>query len=138
MRRGAHSVRYSRRVAKRQVVSFIDDLDGRELDIDDAHTISWSWSGVEYQIDVSSANLDKIENGRVPVARLLEVSTRVGGRKQSTAPKVSTPAASAESSSSSARPSTKVIREWAQEAGYEVPLRGRLPKEILDAYDAAH
>lgn len=126
-------------VAKRQVVSFIDDLDGRELDIDDAHTISWSWSGVDYQLDVSSANLDKIENGRVPVAKLLEASVRVGGRRQSTAPKVSTTSPASDSSAAAAgRPSTKVIREWAHESGYEVPLRGRLPREILEAYDAAH
>ncbi|MGC4934446.1 histone-like nucleoid-structuring protein Lsr2 [Gordonia sp. DT30] len=125
-------------MAKRQVVSFIDDLDGRELDIDDAHTISWSWSGVDYQLDVSAANLDKIENGRVPVAKLLEVSARVGGRRQSTAPKVSATSSSSDSSTNSARPSTKVIREWAQEAGYEVPQRGRLPKEILEAYDDAN
>ncbi|MGV9671577.1 MULTISPECIES: histone-like nucleoid-structuring protein Lsr2 [unclassified Gordonia (in: high G+C Gram-positive bacteria)] len=124
-------------MAKKQIVSIIDDIDGRELDIDEAHTISWSWSGVDYQLDVSEANLDKIENGRVPVSKLLEVSTRTGGRRQSTAPRVTAPAASP-STNGKGGADTKTIREWAREAGYEVPLRGRLPKEIVDAYDEAH
>lgn len=117
-------------MAKKQMVSFVDDLDGHELDIDDVHTVSWAWSGVEYQVDVSGANLDKIENGRVPVAKLLEVSTRVGGRRHSSGPKIS----------GAARGGAPVreIREWAHEAGFEVPARGRLPQHILDAYAAAH
>lgn len=125
-------------MAKKQIVSFIDDLDGRELDIEDAHTISWSWLGVDYQLDVSSANLDKIENGRVPLAKLLDVSTRVGGRRASSAPKVSTTSPSpAASSASKGRNDTNIIRAWAVEAGYTVSERGRLPKEIIDAYTAA-
>ena len=124
-------------MAKKQIVSFIDDLDGSELDIDDAHTISWSWLGVDYQLDVSSANLDKIENGRVPLAKLLEVSTRVGGRRTSSAPKVSSSPASS-SASGRSRNDTSAIREWAVEAGYTVSERGRLPKEVVDAYTAAN
>lgn len=126
------------RMAKKQTVSFIDDLDGHELDIDDAHTISWTWSGVDYQVDVSAANLDKIENGRVPLAKLLAASTRVGGRRQSTAPKISTTPKSTTGAAGWPGPSTSEVREWAKHAGYEVPARGKLPQSILDAYVAAN
>ena len=119
-------------------VSFVDDLDGREIDLDDVHTVMWSWLGVEYQLDISSANLDRVENGRVTVAKLLEASTRVGGRKQSTAPRVSKRSAGNATSSKGGAASTSDIREWAIEEGYEVGPRGRLPKEIVDAYEAAH
>ncbi|WLP91365.1 MULTISPECIES: Lsr2 family protein [Gordonia] len=121
-------------MAKVEVISFVDDLDGKELDLDDAHTISWSWVGVDYQLDVSSANLEKIENGKVPVSKLLEVSTRIGGRRQSTAPRVrsTTP----QDSGDRARRDTAAIRQWATEAGYEISPRGRLPKEIIEAYEA--
>lgn len=115
-------------------VAFVDDLDGREIELDDVHTVLWSWLGVEYQLDISSANLDKVENGRVTVAKLLEASTRIGGRKQSTAPRVTTK----KPSSPKATASTSDIREWAIEEGYEVGPRGRLPKEIVEAYEAAH
>lgn len=116
-------------------VAFVDDLDGREIDLDDVHTVLWSWLGVEYQLDISSANLDKVENGRVTVAKLLEASTRIGGRKQSTAPRVT---AKKSSGSSKSAASTSDIREWAIEEGYEVGPRGRLPKEIVEAFEAAH
>lgn len=116
-------------------VAFVDDLDGREIDLDDVHTVLWSWLGVEYQLDISSANLDKVENGRVTVAKLLEASTRIGGRKQSTAPRVTTKKSSGPSKSAA---STSDIREWAIEEGYEVGPRGRLPKEIVEAFEAAH
>ena len=77
-------------MARKEILSFVDDLDGIELDVEDTHTIDWSWLGVDYRLDVSSENLEKIENGKVPLARLLAVSTRVGGRRQSTAPKATT------------------------------------------------
>lgn len=126
-------------MAKRQTVSFVDDLDGSELELDQAHTVSWAWSGVDYRVDVSTSNLDKIENGRVPLAKLLAASTRVGGRRQSTAPKISTSrTAKATTEAEPSRPSTREIRQWAQQAGYEVPQRGKLPRAILDAYAAAN
>lgn len=115
-------------------VAFVDDLDGRELDLDDVHSVSWSWLGVEYQLDVSSANLERVESGRVTVAKLLAASTRVGGRRQSTAPRVR----KASAASNDDVPSTSDIREWAIAEGYDVGPRGRLPKEIVGAYEAAH
>ena len=118
-------------------VAFVDDLDGREIDLDDVHTVLWSWLGVEYQLDISSANLDKVENGRITIAKLLEASTRIGGRKQSTAPRVNAKKSAATPAKSSSS-STSDIREWAIAEGYEVGPRGRLPKEIVDAYEAAH
>ncbi|MFB7374709.1 histone-like nucleoid-structuring protein Lsr2 [Streptomyces sp. NPDC056222] len=33
--------------------------------------------------------------------------------------------------------STRVVREWARANGYEVPDRGRVPREILDAWNQA-
>lgn len=97
---------------------------------------------MDYQLDVSAVNLDKIENGRVPLAKLLAASTRVGGRRQSTAPKIHTAkpaaAASADSGAGFPGPATREIRRWATDAGYEVPARGKLPQSILDAYTAAH
>ncbi|QGS25827.1 Lsr2 [Gordonia bronchialis] len=117
-----------------QKVTFVDDLDGHQIDSDDAHTVSWSWLGVDYELDVSTANLNKVENGKVTVAKLLDVSTRVGGRKRPTAART----ASAPSTSSKSGSPTTEIREWAIGAGYDVAPRGRLPQNIIEAYEAAH
>ncbi len=43
-------------VSKIQTVTFVDDLDGRELDPQDAQTVSWSWLGVDYELDVADIN----------------------------------------------------------------------------------
>ncbi|MGV9825939.1 histone-like nucleoid-structuring protein Lsr2 [Gordonia sp. NPDC003429] len=121
-----------------QSIAFVDDLDGKEIDPDDVHTISWSWLGVDYQLDVSSANLEKVETGKVTIAKLLEVSTRVGGRKQSTAPRANKARASIAVGKPTATVDSSMIREWATSQGYKVNPRGRLPKGILEAYGAAH
>lgn len=34
-------------------------------------------------------------------------------------------------------PSTKTVRDWAREHGYDVPIRGKLPADVIEAYQAA-
>lgn len=36
------------------------------------------------------------------------------------------------------RATTAEIRAWAREQGYEVPVRGSLPSDVVDAYHKAH
>ena len=86
--------------------------------------------------EVLRANLDKIENGKVTVAKLLDSSTRIGGRKRSTAGRVAAPAPSAPARGGSSN--TSDIREWATENGYSVSPRGRIAREVIEAYEAAH
>jgi nucleoid-associated protein Lsr2 len=38
----------------------------------------------------------------------------------------------------SGREETHAIREWARQNGHKVSERGRIPKSILEAYQAAH
>lgn len=126
-------------MARKEILSFVDDLDSTELDVDDTHSVDWSWLGVEYRLDVSSENLDKIENGKVPLARLLAVSTRVGGRRHSTAPKATTGGSQRPSRSrTGSTTDAGAVREWAARNGYDIAPRGRIPRAVLEAYDAAH
>ena len=64
-------------MAKRIVFQYFDDLDGEALNIEDLQTVEWSWAGVDYHFDTSTANLDKIEAGHVSVATLLTKSERI-------------------------------------------------------------
>jgi hypothetical protein len=73
-------------MARKEILSFVDDLDSTELDVDDTHSVDWSWLGVEYRLDVSSENLDKIENGKVPLARLLPTTAGVESGRDRRAP----------------------------------------------------
>jgi hypothetical protein len=123
-------------MARRTVVQYYDDLDGTPIDLDDIHTIEWSWVGVDYVIDTCTANLEKIEAGEISLATLLAKSTRVGGRRRSTAPK-HREAAVIEEPESVGPDDTNAVRRWAREQGYDIGIRGRIPKTILDAYAQA-
>lgn len=106
-------------------IEFIDDIDGKPLDVEDVNVVAWSWLGVDYEFETSTANLDRIEVGRVPLANLLAKSRRIGGRRRSHGPNNRHPQTSE---------SASTIRNWARENGYEILQRGRIPADIVDAY----
>lgn len=97
----------------------IDDLDGSA----DAETVGFGLDGVSYEIDLSQANAQRLRDA---LAEFVAAARRVGGRRTGRR-------AGATTSSETAR-----IRAWAQENGYQVSARGRLPAEVIAAYRAAH
>lgn len=113
-------------------LEFTDDIDGKALDLDDVNVVAWSWWGVDYEFETSTTNLDRIESGQVSVATLLDRSRRVGGRKRAPAHKPTSSSPTVASSVASA--DTKTIRAWAQQNGYELGDRGRIPAHIVDAF----
>lgn len=107
-------------MARKTYVELIDDLSGDTA----AETVSFALDGVAYEIDLSEANASTF---REELGSWVAKARRVGGRRsRGTAPARS-------SSNDSAR-----IREWAREAGYEVPDRGRISGTIRKAYEEAH
>lgn len=118
-------------MTKKIVVEFVDDLDGASLASDDVQTVEWSWRGVDYVIDTSATNLDKIENGKIPFTRVLTNSTRVGGRRRSPVHTRRTPGAQGAAADAHER---ALIRDWAREHGYNVGIRGRISADIVAAY----
>ena len=87
--------------------------------------MSFALDGVAYEIDLNDGNAQQL---RDQLAVWTDKARRVGGRR-TTGTRIS---------SSSASNETTNIRAWAKENGYEVSERGRISKEILEAYDAAH
>ena len=112
-------------MARRTVVETFDDIDGTLLDTE-GETISFALDGVEYTIDLTKKNAREF---RKKIDYYAEHATRVGGRKRR---------GGAVRSDGSDSPSSKEIRDWAIEAGYDVPARGRLPQTLIDEYAAAH
>ena len=99
------------------VQTLIDDIDGSDA----TGTLTFSVSGVDYTIDLNDKNLAKFEKAICPFVQHAE---RVGGRRRSgTVTKLAGNA--------------KAVRSWAQANGYDVPDRGRIPGQILAAYEAA-
>lgn len=111
-------------MAQRTQVVLIDDLDGNEIADGKAQSITFTWSGVDYSIDLSQANADKFAKALGPY---LEKAQRVGGHK-------SRPA----SSGASAGPvDTRAVRAWAGSNGIQLSSRGRLPAGVIEKFRAA-
>jgi hypothetical protein len=108
-------------MAKTTITQITDDIDGSK----GAAPYRFAWQGDEYEIDLSNANFKRFHKAIEPY---LEVATKVSKRSLS----------SRRSSSSSSKRDFSKIRTWAKGQGLEVSERGRIPKAIVEQYDAAH
>ncbi|MFF0457814.1 Lsr2 family protein [Nocardia africana] len=103
----------------------MDDYDGKSTA---QETVFFAVDGGEYEIDLSLKNAGKLRAAFEPWT---ENARRIGriprGKRKNAAARQST------NGTQTAR-----VREWARENGYEVPSRGRVHREILEAYDNAH
>ena len=116
-------------MAQAFITSYTDDLTGDELSPDEATTVSWSWRGVDYELDTGVQHLAALEadDQSVTLGMLLASSRRVGGRRHTARPvggRVSVAAGSA-----------AAIRAWATANGMSVEGRGRIPQHVRDAYN---
>ena len=110
----------------RTEVTQFDDIDGSTGDV---RTIPIAVDGQQVEVDLSSANVDKLMAALEPY---LSAGRKVGGGSTSgRRRRTSGPAGPATSSD------TQAIREWAQANNIEVNTRGRIKKEIVEAYQAA-
>ena len=102
-------------MAKTTVTHVTDDINGDS----DAQTIEFSYKGVSYVIDLAEKNEAKFDKA---MASFVEAATRVSSaRKKSTGGK---------------RNDLQDVRSWAKDNGFSVSERGRLPADVLAAYDA--
>jgi hypothetical protein len=113
-------------VAQRVVLT--DDLDGSEA----TQTLNYTVDGQEYEIDLSEENIQRFHEALEPfVSKSRQVERqpaparrgRGDGRRRG---------------GGSTRDDIPQIRAWAESQGMDVSARGRVKKEIIDAYDQAH
>jgi len=109
-------------MAKKVTVSLVDDLDGKSAADE---TVFFGLDGISYEIDLSARNAKKLRGAYQP---FIDAGRRVGGRRRR---------AAGASRVSTDRARAAAIRQWARENGYQVASRGRIPAELVDAYDAA-
>jgi hypothetical protein len=115
-------------MAQKVIIELVDDLDGRASD--DINTVRFALDGASYEIDLSEHNANRLRNA---VADYIAVARRTGGRITRGA----TPATSPTRPSAN-REQTRAIRDWARRNGFDLADRGRIPANILDAFDQAH
>lgn len=105
-------------MAQKVQITLVDDIDGSEAE----ETVSFALDGTSYEIDLSSANADKLRDalaGYIGAGRKLSKSGRTYKKTIVGA-------------------SPREVRDWAKSSGYSVPDRGRIPTEVQKAFDAAH
>lgn len=105
-------------MAQRVVVTISDDIDGGEA----AETVTFALDGKSYEIDLNAANAKKLRKSLAPFV--------AAGRRRSRSGKTF--------KTTSIAPDPAVVRAWARSHGHNVPPRGRIPKAVYSAYDAAH
>lgn len=106
----------------------IDDL--TEVAGDDVKAREWTIDGVTYTADFSDESW----------AEFLEATQRFADVAQRVKPARGSKAKGKAHGTGPARrdpEQTKAIREWGRKRGFTVPERGRLPRELVEAYDNA-
>ena len=112
-------------MAQKVTVTLVDDIDGSEAE----ETLEFGLDGVSYQIDLSGGNAEKL---REILGDYVEHARRSGGRKRAAGRVVVSGRAVRPASVD--RDQNQAIREWARKKGYKVSDRGRIPKEVTEAY----
>jgi hypothetical protein len=105
-----------------------DDLDN---DIAADETVSFAIDGQGYEMDLSKKNAEKLRAHLGPFVASARKVGRVSANK-------SKPSSSNSSGAGSGRTSEQLeeIRAWARTKGHTVSNRGRIPNEIIDAFEA--
>ncbi|MER7396743.1 Lsr2 family protein [Streptomyces sp. NPDC000151] len=105
-------------MAQRVVVTLSDDIDGGEA----AETVTFGLDGKTYEIDVNPANAKKLREVLAPYVE--------AGRKRAKSGKAY------RHTSVAADPAA--VRAWARSHQMDVPPRGRIPKKVYEAFEAAN
>jgi hypothetical protein len=105
-------------MATKVLTTLQDDIDGSNA----TQTIRFALDGIEYEIDVSDRNANRLRNS---LGEFIAHGRKVGGKH------------ARKKTASSAEVDTKAVRAWAQANGIEVSNRGRIPAEIVERYRAA-
>lgn len=113
-------------MAKKQITQLIDDLDGSTLEEGDGVTLRFALEGRSYEIDLSDANAAKLRDALAPFIAAARLTSGTASPTRSRAARAN------------GRSDLAAIRAWANENGYTVSSRGRVPQPVIEAYEASH
>ena len=116
-------------MAQKVVVELVDDLDGTVSE--DISTVSFALDGAEYEIDLTEDNAERL---RDTIADFVSAARRTGGRIKRG---LGTASAKSAARPAADREQTKAIREWARQNGFEMADRGRIPANVIAAFEEA-
>jgi hypothetical protein len=106
-------------MSRRTIVQLEDDLSGGAAD----ESVSFALDGKSFEIDLNEKNAESLRQALAPyIAAGRGVRGGRGGARRS-------------SQAQGADPAT--VRAWAVANGYEVSTRGRVSRELREAYEAS-
>lgn len=103
-------------MSRREVTQFYDDLDHTLIPEDQLEVIHFSVNGQNYLIDLSTDNARRFHNLLAPYMDAARVAPDINAQR--------------------ANPSQ--IRAWARTQGLPVAHRGKIPQDVIEAYNAAN
>jgi hypothetical protein len=123
-------------MAQKTIVTLVDDLTGEEAE--DITTVEFALDGVTYEIDLDEKNSERLRDA---LAEYIAAARRTGGRRASAGRRRASGGAGsgtprATSPGGYDRETSKQIREWAKAQGFEVSDRGRVPNNVVEAWEA--
>src|SRR5437868_4501838 len=108
-------------MVQRKFTVFYDDITGEEIPEGGGGPVEFSLEGQAYTIDLTDENAERLRTIMASyIAKASPVTRRSRGRSGGT-----------DSGAASE------IRKWARDNGHEVPDRGRIPSEVLAAFESA-
>ena len=114
---------YDHAMAQQKIVTLVDDVDGTEA----AETVTFAIDGGTYEIDLSEENATAL---RESLRRYVAAARKAGAQGATGRNRVTIPSAGQSRNAE--------IRAWAHSKGHPVPARGRIPQNVVAAFDARH
>jgi nucleoid-associated protein Lsr2 len=114
-------------MAQKYIVQLVDDLTQQPIEDGEGESVRFALDGVSYTIDLTSDHASEFRGTLTPYVN--------AARKADVAVKAK---ASTSSASRAPKGDLKAIREWANQNGFTVSSRGRIPSDVQSAYNAAH
>ena len=110
-------------MAQRVEVLLTDDLDGTSIAAGKGETVQFALDGKNYEIDLTSINATNLRKALKPYLDAAR-KTATGNAKRTRTTRIG--------------PDPKTVKEWARANGYDVKDRGRVSKDVLEAFNAAN
>ena len=110
-------------MAQRVEVLLTDDLDDTDIAAGKGETIQFALDGKDYEIDLTSKNATNLRKALKPYLDAGR-KTSAGNGKRTRTTRIG--------------PDPATVKEWARANGYDVKDRGRVSKEVLEAFNAVN
>jgi hypothetical protein len=118
-------------MAQKTIVTLVDDLTGEVAE--NISTVEFALDGRTYELDLTDDNSAKLHDA---LSQYVNAARKIGGRRRSAA----RPDGGSKSTGRTTgynRETLKSIREWAKKNGHNISDRGRLPAEVVQAWETA-